>query len=102
MHGEIFSMWETWIRPHGVLKPLPIYQSLARFVSGLRYVYANIVAWAHYLLLWVAMLSSFCCDSNRHGFGSFFTQSAALVPILMVSKQHQNAPPCPKSSETST
>lgn len=49
--------------------------------SGLRYMYANIVAWMHYFFLWLAMISGFCCGE---GFGSFFTQSAALVPILVV------------------
>lgn len=54
----------------------------ARPRSGLRYTYANLVAWLHYLLLWVAMLSGFCCAP---GFGSFFTQSSGIVPVLMVS-----------------
>lgn len=58
--------------------------------SGLRFMYANIVAWTHYLLLWVAMVSGFCCSN---GFGSFFTQSAAIAPILMVSASHEGIMP---------
>lgn len=46
-------------------------------------MYSNIVAWSHYLFLWVAMVSGFCCRGES--FGLFFTQSAALVPILVAS-----------------
>lgn len=58
--------------------------------SGLRYMYSNIVAWMHYFFLWLAMVSGFCCGE---GFGSFFTQSAALVPILLVRVSNINKKP---------
>ncbi|CAM9853382.1 unnamed protein product, partial [Scytosiphon promiscuus] len=65
-----------WSLPSSLLFVVVVYH-----ISGLRYVYSNIVAWMHYLFLWLAMVSGFCC---RDGFGSFFTQSSALVPILLL------------------
>ncbi|CAN0073866.1 unnamed protein product [Ectocarpus sp. 6 AP-2014] len=65
-----------WSLPSSLLFVVVVYH-----ISGLRYMYSNIVAWMHYFFLWLAMVSGFCCGD---GFWSFFTQSSALVPILLV------------------